>query len=197
MFVILSFFIGMACLYGSQDATAGSLEPLLHAAGLSQQVQPAPAADFQLPNVTGHLLQLQAQRGKVVFLNFWAIWCPPCRHEMPMMEQVYQALREQPFVLWAVNFQESQEEVSRFMQDQRLHFPALLDLDGSVSRRYKVQGLPMTYVIDCAGMIVGYAIGPRPWHNDATRTLLAALLNDARCHRPPSEHTTPHAEKDP
>jgi thiol-disulfide isomerase/thioredoxin len=197
MFVILSLLIGLACLYGSQHATAGSLEPLLRAAGLSHSIKPVPAADFQLSDATGRLLQLQKQRGKVVFLNFWAIWCPPCRHEMPMLEQVYQALREQPFVLWAVNFQEGQEEVSRFMRDQRLHFPALLDLDGSVSRRYKVQGLPMTYIVDCAGMIVGQAVGPRPWHNDATRTLLAALLHDARCHRPTPASATPHAEKDP
>jgi thiol-disulfide isomerase/thioredoxin len=196
MFVILSLLIGLACLYGNQNATAGSLEPLLRAAGLSHPVKPVLAADFQLSDVTGRLLQLQEQRGKVVFLNFWAIWCPPCRHEMPMMEQVYQALREQPFVLWAVNFQESQEKVSRFMQDQRLHFPSLLDLEGSVSRRYKVQGLPTTYVIDCAGMIVGQTTGPRPWHNNATRTLLAALLNDARCRRPIPEPPTPHAEKD-
>jgi thiol-disulfide isomerase/thioredoxin len=196
MFVILSLLIGWACLYGSQNATAGSLEPLLHAAGLSHPGKPVLAIDFQLPSVAGRALRLREQRGQVVFLNFWAIWCPPCRHEMPMLEQLYQALREQPFVLWAVNFQEGQEEVSRYVQGQRLHFPVLLDLDGSVSRRYTVPGLPMTYIIDCAGMIVGQAIGPRSWSNNATRTLLAALLNDTRCHRPTPKHTTPHAEKD-
>lgn len=196
MFVILSLLLGLACLYGSQNATAGSLEPLLRAAGLSHSIKPVPAADFQLPDVTGRLLRLQEQRGKVVLLNFWATWCAPCRQEMPLMEQVYQALRQQPFVMWAVNLQENREEVARFMQEQRLHFPALLDLAGTVSGRYNVQGLPTTYLIDCAGMMVGQAVGPRPWNNNPTRTLLAALLNDTRCHRPAPANPAPQAEKD-
>lgn len=113
-----------------------------------------------------------------------------------MLEQVYQALRQQPFVMWAINLQEGREEVARFMQEQRLHFPALLDLDGTVSGHYNVRGLPTTYLIDCVGMIVGQAVGPRPWSNNPTRTLLAALLNDTRCHRPPPAHPAPQAEKD-
>jgi hypothetical protein len=86
-------------------------------------------------------------------------------------------------VLWAVNLQESREKAARFMQEQQLHFPALLDLDGALSQRYNVRGLPMTFLINCAGMLVGQAVGPRQWDNDATRALIAALLDDKHCRR--------------
>jgi hypothetical protein len=100
-----------------------------------------------------------------------------------MMEQLYQAFRAQPFVLWAVNLLESREDAARFMQEQQLHFPALLDLDGALSYRYNVRGLPMTFLIDCAGMLVGQAVGPRQWDNEATRALIAVLLDDKNCRR--------------
>ncbi len=179
-FIIL---VGFALVLNSSPANAASLDSLLRAAGLSAVSKPAHAADFQLPDATGRMHRLREQRGKVVFLNFWATWCPPCVHEMPMMEQLYQRLRQQPLVMWAVNLQESQEQVVHFMTANSLHFPALLDPDGAVSSLYKVRGLPMTYLINCAGNMVGWAAGPREWTNDATRTLLGALLNDSKCRR--------------
>jgi thiol-disulfide isomerase/thioredoxin len=175
--------LGLILLLSSQAAGATTLEALLSAAGLSTFTAEVPAVDFQLLDTEKRPHHLRMQRGKVVFLNFWATWCPPCVHEMPMMEQLHQALRQQPFVMWAVNMQESRNEVKPFMEKYRLHFPALLDADGTVSARYLVRGLPTTYLIDCAGHIVGQAIGARQWTNEATRVLLDALLQDASCHQ--------------
>lgn len=188
MRVIICF--GVALLVSHHSASASSLEPLLRAAGLSVPSQAAPADDFELPDVTGQMYRLQDQRGKVVFLNFWATWCPPCVHEMPMMEQIYQELRQQPFVMWAVNLQERREQVEQFMTTYHLHFPALLDRDSTVTTLYRVRGLPTTYLIDCAGNTVGWATGPRDWNNDPTRALLGAMLNDAMC-RPASSSSSP------
>ena len=184
MFFIM--FFALTLVFNSYTASAASIEPLLRAAGVSAMPTPTPAADFQLPDVAGGMHRLHEQRGKVVFLNFWATWCPPCVHEMPMMEQLRQTLSQQPFVVWAVNMQERQAQVARFMSENRLYFPALLDADGAVSARYRVRGLPTTYLIDCTGNVAGWVVGPREWTNDATRTLLAALLNDATCRRPPT-----------
>jgi len=191
----VSMLVGLALFFGNYIASATSLEPLLRAADLGAVPKPGPAADFKLPDATGRMHHLHDQRGKVVFLNFWATWCPPCRHEMPLMEQLYQALHQQPFVMWAVNLQESQEQVSRFMVENRLHFPALLDADGAVTALYKVRGLPTTYLIDCAGNTVGWVVGPREWTNNATRTLLAAMLNDARCRRSSTGGPALHPEQ--
>jgi peroxiredoxin len=190
----VSMLVGLALFFSNQMASATSLEPLLRAADLSAVSKPGPAADFELPDVTGRMHRLHDQRGKVVFLNFWATWCPPCRHEMPLMEQLYQVLHQQSFVMWAVNLQESQEQASRFMVENRLHFPALLDANGAVTALYKVRALPTTYLIDCAGNMVGVAVGPREWTNNATRTLLAAMLNGARCRRSSTGGPAPHPE---
>ena len=181
MRLIGSILVGMTLVWGVSTAAATPLQSLVQAAGLSAPAKSVAAADFQLPDVTGRQLRLEEQRGAVVFINFWATWCHPCRHEMPMMEQLYQTFRARPFVLWAVNLQERREDAARFMQEQQLHFPALLDLNGTLSQRYNVRGLPTTFLIDCAGMLVGHAVGPRQWDNDATRTLLTALLDDKSC----------------
>jgi len=179
MFVIMFFMFTL--MFSSYTASAASLEPLLRAAGLIAMPKPTAAADFQLLDVAGQIHRLHAQRGKVVFLNFWATWCPPCVQEMPMMEQLRQTLSQAPFVVWAVNMQETQAQVAHFMAKNRLHFPALLDADGAVSARYQVRGLPTTYLIDCAGNVAGWVMGPREWSNEATRRLLVAMLNDTAC----------------
>jgi peroxiredoxin len=160
---------------------AASVASLAQAAGLRAVDESRPVADFQLPNLDGLLLRLQDQRGKVVLLNFWATWCPPCLEEMPLMNQLYQSLRQQPFVMWAVAMKEDHAKVAPFMAKHRFHFTALLDRDGAVSGAYKLRGLPTTYLIDCHGMIVGLARGPQAWTSEAVRALLTELLSDPSC----------------
>ena len=80
-------------------------------------------------------LRLHDQRGKVVLLNFWATWCPPCVHEMPLLDQLYQTLRQRPFVLWAVAMQEGRDKVAPFIDQHPFQFTVLPDSDGAVSAR--------------------------------------------------------------
>jgi peroxiredoxin len=173
--------VGLILLLHGHIVAAAPLASLVQAAGLSPSTPPRPAVDFQLLDHEGHTRHLRAQSGKVVFLNFWATWCAPCRHEMPEMEKLFQSFRKRPFVMWAVAMLETREQVVPFFEELQLHFPALLDLEGEVSTSYTVRGLPTTYLIDCVGNIVGHAIGPRQWNNEAVRTLLTALLEDTHC----------------
>jgi peroxiredoxin len=173
--VALTFF-----LWG-QTVMAAPAASLVQAAGLRAIDEPRPAAEFELPSLNGQVLRLQDQRGKVVLLNFWATWCPPCVQEMPLLDQLSQVLRQQPFVVWAVALKEGRDKVVPFMDTHRLQFPALLDTDGAVSARYGVRGLPMTYLIDCHGNVVAQAIGPREWTGETVRTLLMALLSEPAC----------------
>ena len=173
--------LGLTALLWSQTLMAAPLTSLMQAAGLRVVDEPLPAADFQLPDLDGQVLGLQDQRGKVVLLNFWATWCAPCLQEMPLMNQLYQALHQQPFVMWAVAMQEDRDKVAPFMDKHQLRFTALLDRDGAVSTRYKLRGLPTTYLIDCRGNVIGWSVGPQEWASDAVRTLLTALLSDPSC----------------
>jgi thiol-disulfide isomerase/thioredoxin len=125
----------------------------------------------------GSTLTLGEFRGKVVFLNFWATWCPPCRVEMPSMERLHKEFKDQGLAMLAVDVQESPNEVARFMKQFRLSFPALLDLEGEVTLRYRVSGLPTTLLIDRSGRVVGAAVGPRNWASPEATALIRSLLD--------------------
>jgi peroxiredoxin len=173
--------LGLIILLYGQPLMAAPLASLVQAAGLRAVDKPQPAADFQLPDLNEQPFRLQDQRGKVVLLNFWATWCPPCLQEMPLMDQLAQALRRQPFVIWAVAMKEDRDQVAPFMAKHQFRFTALPDPDGTVSTRYKLRGLPTTYLIDCRGNTVGWRLGPQEWTSDAVRALLRALLSDPDC----------------
>jgi hypothetical protein len=83
--------------------------------------------------------------------------------------------------MWAVAIQEDRDKVAPFMDKHQLQFTALMDRDGAVSARYKLRGLPTTYLIDCRGNVVGWSIGPQEWTSEAVRTLLTALLSEPNC----------------
>jgi len=126
-----------------------------------------PAPDFTLPNLNGKLVSLHDNKGKIIFLNFWATWCVPCRKEMPSMEKLYQALKGEPFEILAVSIDSyGADVVAPFMADYQLSFPALLDTDGTVRRRYNVNNIPQTFIIDKEGVIVSKFIGSHDWSDE-------------------------------
>ena len=176
-----SIAIGLVALLYGQAVMAAPLASLVQVAGIQAVAEPQPGTDFQLPDLDGLLLRLQDQRGKVVLLNFWATWCPPCLQEMPLMDQVHQTLRQRPLVIWAVAMKEDRDKVAPFMDKHHFQFTTLLDRDGAVSIRYKLRGLPTTYLIDCRGNTVGWSGGPQEWTSEAVRTLLATLLSGPSC----------------
>lgn len=121
------------------------------------------APDFQLTTIDGKSMKLSEQRGKKVFLNFWATWCPPCRAEMPDMENFYKDQKNNSFVILAVNYttqEKNKDDVHQFVEDFGLTFPILLDHDGSISSHYQIFTIPTTFVIDSNGVIQKKFVGP-------------------------------------
>jgi len=117
------------------------------------------APDFSLETLDGQTIALSDLRGQVLLINFWASWCPPCREEMPAIQQVYERYRDQDFVVLAVNLQEQDAQVTAFTDRLELTFPVLMDRDGSVFDRYRVMALPSTFFVDRAGVIQELAVG--------------------------------------
>ncbi len=138
--------------------------------------EPVVAPDFTLNDLKGNQITLKDHRGRIVFLNFWATWCPPCRREMPSMERLYKQLKDRGLVILAVDMQESEKLVKAFMSEFSLSFPALLDRNGDISSLYGIVGLPSTYIIDREGMIIGKAVGPRDWSSQESIRLFQSLL---------------------
>ncbi|MGH7846586.1 MAG: TlpA disulfide reductase family protein, partial [Candidatus Binatia bacterium] len=121
-------------------------------------------------------VRLRDLRGKVVFLNFWATWCPPCIEEMPAMEKLHQDLEKDGLVILAVNFQEGPERVREFFTKHHLTFTALLDRNGKISELYQAWALPVSVIINKHGEIAARAIGSKDWYSDEALQLFRKLL---------------------
>lgn len=137
---------------------------------------PRPVPDFALKDLEGKTVRLGDLRGRVVFLNFWATWCPACRDEMPSMEGLHRGFKDRGLVLLAVNFQEGRETVAAFMREHDLTFRTVLDPDAAVSDQYGVRFIPTTVILDRDGRMIARVVGPREWDGEAARRLFAGLL---------------------
>jgi peroxiredoxin len=123
-----------------------------------------PAPNFSLPGLDGQMVSLADYKGKVVLLNTWATWCPPCVEEMPSMEKLYQELQGEGFEILAVSIDESgAQDVMPFMKKYKLSFPALIDSKGTIKGLYQTTGVPESFIIDKDGILVEKVIGPRNW----------------------------------
>ena len=145
---------------------------------LTRIKEPVKAPDFQLQDMDEKLYSLADYRGKVIMINFWATWCPPCRQEMPSLEAVYQDLKEDGFMVIAINQWESPELVFPYIGQLSVFptFPILFDHDGKLSQTYDVKGLPTTFIVDKQGNIVYRAIGGRDFNHPEVKKLIRALL---------------------
>jgi peroxiredoxin len=178
---------------GSRPATGGTapstttpvpapanLDPLFAALAMHRPPEQHEAPDFTLPDVEGRPVRLRELRGKLVFLNFWATWCPPCKLEMPSMERLYQTFKRTEFAMLAVSIdRQGVQVVKPFMEELQLTFPALLDSASEVARQYGLRGLPTTYLIDQNGWLIGAAVGGRDWYSTEAKALIAGLLRQA------------------
>jgi len=137
------------------------------------------APDFSLPDLNGKTHTLSEYKGKVIFLNLWTTWCPPCRMEMPAMERLYRRLRDRDFVMLAVSADEAgKEAVAPFVEELGLTFPILLDPEGRLSPRYGVTGYPETFVINREGKVVEHMIGPADWQSEEMVGFFESLLDE-------------------
>ncbi len=164
--VALIVFLGLVCLtLASAEATDQGLSVAqIKAMGLIPFAEKPDAPALALLDVSGKKVSLESLKGKVVLLNFWATWCPPCREEMPTLETLYQTFKDKPeFVLLAVDSNEETGKVTDFLKKNPYHFPVLLDSDGSSSQDYSITAIPTTYLIDAQGRLVGGIRGAFDW----------------------------------
>ena len=160
---ILVFAFGMVWLQSSK------YEPLV--VGMT-------APNFSLPDLQGKTQRLTDYRGKVVFLNFWATWCKPCKEEMPSMQVLWDNLKNQDFVMLAVSMDRvtTTKDIPSFVETLKLSFPILTDSWGQTDKRYKLMGVPETYIIDQNGVLREKVIGPRDWtRRESIETIVRML----------------------
>ncbi|MCH1625620.1 peroxiredoxin family protein [Ferdinandcohnia quinoae] len=121
------------------------------------------AIDFELTSIDGRAVKLSDMEGKKVILNFWATWCPPCKAEMPHMQDFYEEQQGKDVEIIAVNLttaEKNKNDVEPFVKDYGLTFPILLDSEGDIGSTYQAFTIPTSYVIDTKGIIRKKIIGP-------------------------------------
>jgi cytochrome c biogenesis protein CcmG/thiol:disulfide interchange protein DsbE len=137
------------------------------------------APDFTLDQLNGGQIRLADLRGKVLLINLWATWCPPCRAEMPAIQRVYEANRGLGFEVLAVNMthQDSEQSAAAFVEQHGLTFPVLLDRTGQVGRLYLMRALPSTFLVDREGVIQQVMIGG-PLSEVTIQTAVETILGE-------------------
>lgn len=157
------------------------------------------APDFALTDLNDKPYRLSDFRGKVVFLNFWATWCAPCREEMPSMEVLYRNFEKDGLVILAVSIDRvtTTKDIPPFVKGMNLTFPVLIDSWGKTDKPYKRMGVPETFIIDRQGIIREIVIGPRDWTRlDNLKTLTALLNVTPKTAQPPVTDNSAVAQAD-
>ena len=117
-----------------------------------------PAPDFTAKTIDGREITLSKLKGKVVVINFWATWCPPCRAEMPLFNRIYKEYMDKGFEIIAVSTDSSQRQVKKFIKEFGLQFPIVMD-NQNLASKYNVSGLPTSFLIDRDGNIIKVRLG--------------------------------------
>ena len=177
VFLVTAIFFLCTCTAKAQSASGTDMAKAFSNAGLRLLASKVSPRDFSLSTLAGDTMGLSQFKGKVVFLNFWATWCGPCRAEMPSMEILYAAYREKGLEILAVNSGENRQQVQTFMREYGFSFPALLDGDRKVSNAYGIQAIPTSYLIDRDGMIVARLVGSINWDTPEIFAAIESLLN--------------------
>ena len=168
---------------GHHGEQAPRLDPF-EKAGVTELKQGQRGPAFRLLALTGDETTLEAWKGKLVILNFWATWCTPCTIEMPSLERLWRAYRDRGLVVLGVSVDRGAPRalIDPYLKNLNLTFPILLDPNLETANSWKVPGVPATFVIRPGGEVTGMVIGFREWDSKEMRALLESLLPSAHAH---------------
>ncbi|HEB82717.1 MAG TPA: TlpA family protein disulfide reductase [Gammaproteobacteria bacterium] len=171
-----AFLLLLFCLTSLPAGADWQQPPLSHNLKPIGQVVKAP--DFTLKNMDEEDVRLSDFRGKVILLNFWATWCPPCVREMPSMERLQKAVDTKAFKVLAVNQMEDEDQVFAFTGSlpEDPTFEIVFDKKSEVARAYNVRGLPTTYLLDKKGVVRYRAVGGREFDHPEVIKIINQLI---------------------
>ena len=152
------------------------LLPLSALSGGLKAVQGRATPGLAFSLASGQTLEMGALKGKVVLVNFWATWCPPCRREMPSMDRLDKMETGRPFTIVAVNVKEEDDLVERFLDEMPLGFPVALDPEGKLAAAWKAFVYPTSYLVDKAGRIRYSLNGTLEWDEPEVVDLIERLM---------------------
>ena len=153
--VALIVVIGLVLRGGSERSGPGIIS-----IGRATDIRPRPAPDFVLTSFDGQRIQLSDYRGRIVVLNFWATWCPPCRVEAPVLQRAAERLESAGVTFLGIDVWDDQASAIEFLRDVGVTYPNAEDATRLIPVEFGVTGLPETFVVDRRGVLVRRWIGP-------------------------------------
>ena len=173
-------FLGAFPLTAQEDVELTPVKQQLYDLGFGVFPEPVEAPDFTIPLLNGPETSLSDYRGKVVIINLWATWCPPCRAEMPSMQELYDTLNGQGLEILAVAApnppRETLEKITDFIDENGFSFPVLIDNEFEVNSIYGTGSIPTSYVIDTEGDLVGRLTGAIDWMDESVVEVFREML---------------------
>ena len=135
------------------------------------------APEFSLSDPSGKTYTLSELKGSVVFINFWATWCPPCVEEMPSIQNLYNGFKDRKeFRMVTILYKDDYEKAMAYMKQNNYALPVLIDREGKSAKAYGVTGVPETYIVDKQGVLRQKVIGPADWNSTEADSLISNLL---------------------
>ena len=169
--IISSCLLLLIAMGPSLPGTADGVSPLN-----SNNIVNSKAPDFNLRDMNGKAVSLSQLKGKVVVLNFFATWCPPCRAEMPSFNKLYRLLKQRGLEVIAVSSDRSISDIKDFLEKNKVDFPVLFDADRIATKQFRVFSMPTTFLINKNGLIVEKFYGEYDWTEPETRGKIEKLL---------------------
>jgi thiol-disulfide isomerase/thioredoxin len=139
--------------------------------------EPKDVGDFSARSLQGPSVKLSEQRGKIVLLNFWATWCPPCRAEMPALDALWSKTKDKPFTIMGVSVGEKSATVASFVSSNGYGYPIFLDESGALGSRFGARSIPTTYILDKSGKAIAGRIGGAPYDEPESIAFFAELAS--------------------
>ena len=167
-------FVFIVCLFLSLTACSKTDSPKMSAVAKEKSLAP----DISVVSLAnGNALKLSDLRGKVVLLNFWATWCPPCREEIPSMMKLNSVMAGKPFQMVAISIDEGgKPTIESFFKGTGFFLPTYLDESGAAAKSYGITGVPESFIIDKQGILVKKIIGGFAWDSPEAVSFLEGLM---------------------
>jgi len=176
--ILAGFLVVLGNFLGPIEAGEPTVTNLLRKLNLSSYPTNMRPPEFRGQTPDGKIVSLAGLRGKVVLVNFWASWCPDCRPEMPLFEQLHRQFAAQGLSVIGINAREGTRPIRGYAKELGLTFPLVLDPKGEINAAYGVIGLPTTFLIGRDGRAVALAVGPRDWGSEQAIAIIRILLSE-------------------
>lgn len=177
---IVFLLVPAAGLWAQQDVELTPLQQDLYDMGFGIFTEEVEAPEFTVSTLNGEEASLADYEGKLILLNLWATWCPPCRAEMPSMQALYDELESDGFTILALAApnppRETEEKIRQHIADNNFTFPVLVDSEYTAYRIYNTGSIPTSYLINTKGNLVARLTGAIEWDTPEMQAVLEKML---------------------